>query len=123
MATRITITIQGTTFDAKLNDSPIATRVADSLPRTVRMSRWGEEYYGKIGLGADNAADATDVVEVGAIAYWPPGDALCFFFGPTPVSRGSEPRAASEVTVLGAITSDNARELSKFGGSIAAELR
>ena len=123
MATAVTINIDGVVFEAELNDSAIAGRVAELLPANVRMSRWGEEYYGSIGLGADNADGAIEVVEVGAIAYWPPGDALCFFFGPTPVSRGSEPRAASEVTVIGRFTSDNVRELSGLGGSILAEIK
>lgn len=123
MATAVTISIAGVVFDAELNNSAIAGRVAQLLPLRVRMSRWGEEYYGSIGLGVDNEAGAIEVVEVGAIAYWPPGDALCFFFGPTPVSRGSEPRAASEVTVIGRFTSDNGLELSGLSGSIRAEIK
>ena len=86
------------------------------------MSRWGDEYYGSVGLGLENDADARDVLEVGEIAYWPPGDALCVFFGPTPASKGSEPRAASAVTVLGRITSENVDHLKEFGSSVKATL-
>ena len=42
-------------------------------------------------------------VEVGDVAYWPPGRALCIFWGPTPASRGPEPRAASPVNVFGKV--------------------
>ena len=35
--------------------------------------------------------------------YWPPGNAMCLFFGPTPASTGEESRAASPVTVVGKI--------------------
>jgi hypothetical protein len=43
---------------------------------------------------------------VGEIAYWPPGSAFCIFFGPTPASEGSEPRAASPVNPAGQIEGD-----------------
>ena len=86
------------------------------------LSRWGDEYYGPIGLKMPNDADARDVVEVGTLAYWPAGDSLCIFFGPTPVSVSDEPRAASEVTVLGRIkgSTDSLRSL---GSSVAVRIR
>jgi hypothetical protein len=37
------------------------------------------------------------------LGYWPTGNAFCIFFGPTPVSRGKEIRAASAVNVFGRI--------------------
>jgi hypothetical protein len=43
---------------------------------------------------------------VGTLAYWPPGQAFCIFFGPTPASKGREPRAYSPVNRLGRITGD-----------------
>jgi hypothetical protein len=46
------------------------------------------------------------VVEVGDVAYWPPGESMCIFFGPTPASLASEPRAYSPVNVFGKITGD-----------------
>jgi len=45
-------------------------------------------------------------VEVGEIAFWPPGNAFCIFWGPTPASSGSQPMAASPVNVLGKIDGD-----------------
>jgi hypothetical protein len=48
-----------------------------------------------------------EVVEKGAIGYWPPGRALCLFFGPTPASKNPEEiRPASAVTVVGRILAD-----------------
>ena len=44
-----------------------------------------------------------EVVELGDLGYWPPGQAFCPFFGPTPASQGDEIRPASEVTVIGKI--------------------
>lgn len=43
---------------------------------------------------------------MGAVAYWPPGSALCLFFGRTPASVGDEIRPASAVNALGAIEGD-----------------
>jgi hypothetical protein len=43
---------------------------------------------------------------VGDLGFWPPGHAFCIFFGPTPVSRGSEVRPASAVNVVGRIAGD-----------------
>ena len=44
-----------------------------------------------------------EVVELGDLGYWPPSQAFCLFFGPTPASQGDEIRPASEVTVIGKI--------------------
>ncbi|MEM4810940.1 MAG: cyclophilin-like family protein, partial [Thermofilum sp.] len=48
----------------------------------------------------------SEVVELGDVAYWPPGEALCIFFGPTPVSRPGEIRPASPVNVIGKVKGD-----------------
>ena len=82
-----------------------AKAVTDALPIRGRGSRWGDEIYFSIGVSAQSE-NAKDVVEVGDIAYWPPGQALCIFFGPTPASRGQEPRAASPVNVFGKVHGD-----------------
>ena len=54
----------------------------------------------------DVERNAVDVVEIGNLAYWPPGNALCIFFGPTPVSLADECRAASPVNIIGEIEGD-----------------
>jgi len=104
--TRIRITAGKVALEAELNDSGTAQKVAAALPITGRASRWGEEIYFSIEVQDDEAADARDLMEVGEIAYWAPGSAFCIFWGPTPASNGSEPRAASPVNVLGKIDGD-----------------
>jgi len=53
------------------------------------------------------AAEAPrEVVELGDLGYWPPGQAFCIFFGPTPMSRGNEIRPASAVNVIGRVVGD-----------------
>jgi hypothetical protein len=56
-------------------------------------------------------------MEVGELAVWPTGNALCIFFGPTPASKGDEPRAVSPVNPVGRLL-DNPEDLRKLGDSI-----
>ena len=83
------------------------------------MSRWGDEYYGSLNdpLDLAESADAREAMVVGELAYWPPGNALCIFFGPTPASTGPEPRAASPVNPLGMLDGD-VKALRPLGASI-----
>jgi len=37
------------------------------------------------------------------MAYWPQGNALCLFFGPTPVSTADEIKPLSAVNIIGRI--------------------
>lgn len=82
-----------------------AKAVLAALPLESEARRWGDEvYFGvPIELGVENAQEE---VEVGDLAYWPQGPALCIFFGPTPASEGNRPRAASGVNVFGKILGD-----------------
>jgi hypothetical protein len=121
MSTKLSIQIQDQSFSAQLNDSPAAAKLLAALPMTLRMSRWGDEYYGDCGLGLSADDSAREILEVGEIAYWPPGSALCFFFGPTPASTDERPRAASEVVPLGRFAG-NVDALKSFGSSIEAEI-
>jgi hypothetical protein len=49
---------------------------------------------------------STTSIKVGDIGFWPPGNALAIFFGPTPMSTGSDPVPASEVNLVGKIIGD-----------------
>ena len=48
-------------------------------------------------------------VELGTLAFWPPGNAFCIFYGRTPASTDRTPRAASPVNVVGVLSGDAAR--------------
>jgi hypothetical protein len=104
----ITITAGKVSLPATLDDSPSAQAVWNALPIEARANRWGEEIYFEIGVHLDEAGDARAEMQVGELAYWPPGSAFCIFFGPTPVSRGQAPRAASNVNPLGIVDGDAA---------------
>jgi hypothetical protein len=117
MPTPVIIKTGDLNLNAELNDSPSAGKLKELLPLEFSMSRWGEEYYGDCGIKAALSQDARDVMEVGELAVWPTGRALCIFFGPTPASEGDEPRAVSPVNPVGKLISDF-RGLKKLGGSI-----
>ena len=91
---------------AALNDSPTADAVWNALPLEARANTWGNETYFAIPVHVKEAADAQEAVDMGALAYWAPGNAFCIFFGRTPASRGNEPRAASAVNVFGQVEGD-----------------
>ncbi|HCU74094.1 MAG TPA: hypothetical protein DGO43_09800 [Chloroflexi bacterium] len=99
----IRITVDKIEIDAQLSDTPAALALWEALPIERTVNTWGHEFYFDIGIRIENSAEASDIVEVGDIAYWPPGSALCIFFGRTPASQGQEIRAASPVTVLGTL--------------------
>ena len=103
---RIRITAGSTTVVAELSTSETATLLWDALPFTGRVQTWGDEIYFSVPVQAEVDDDAVETVERGAVAYWPPGRALCLFWGPTPMSRGDEIRPASAVNVFGRIEGD-----------------
>ena len=100
------ITAGDVTVSAQLNDSPTARLLWDALPIDGKANRWGDEIYFSIPVDVDEESDARAAVEVGEIAFWPPGNAFCIFWGPTPASQGDQPMAASPVNVLGKIDGD-----------------
>jgi hypothetical protein len=103
---QITISTIGITLQAYLIDTPTAEEIWKNLPIKGTVNVWGEEIYFTIPLKIALEADATQDLEVGALAYWPNGPALCIFFGPTPASTGTKPRAYSPVNIIGHITDD-----------------
>ena len=117
MPTPIRIQIGTLELSAELNDSPTAKTLMSLLPIEFSMSRWGDEYYGDCGIKTGLSPDARDIMEVGELAVWPTGNALCIFFGPTPASRENEPRAVSPVNPVGKLI-DNSEALKKLGSSI-----
>ena len=102
---KVTIRCENITITAFLNESQTARSLWNALPIEGITQRWGDEIYFSIPVN-DVERNAVDVVEIGNLAYWPPGNALCIFFGPTPVSLADECRAASPVNIIGKIEGD-----------------
>jgi hypothetical protein len=96
------VVVDGTPLPVELTDECPETRAAieRALPIEGEATRWGEELY--VGTGVDVPAEnARAEVERGSLAYWPRGNVVCLFWGPTPASTGDEPRATSPVNVFG----------------------
>ena len=121
MGQKIEIDIDGQRVPAELNDSTTAKLFAETLPATISLSRWGDEYYGGCGVNTAEAEDAREIMEVGELAYWAPGSAFCIFFGPTPASTDDRPRAASPANPMGKITGD-ATVFRPLGGSVTVTI-
>ena len=100
-----TIRIKAGTIEviAELNTTKTAQAIWEALPIRGYVNRWGDEIYFNVPVRLEEE-DAKELVSIGDLGYWPPGTALCLFFGPTPISKGKEIRPASAVNVFGRIT-------------------
>ncbi|MBI2872698.1 MAG: hypothetical protein HYY00_05870 [Chloroflexi bacterium] len=101
----VSISAGPVTLAATLNGSATADAIWSALPIEATARTWGDEIYFPIPV-SHGEEKAQEVVEVGDVGYWPPGKALCLFFGPTPASHGSEVRPASPVNMVGRIQGD-----------------
>jgi hypothetical protein len=106
MSNRIYIKSGLLQLEATLNDTDLAASLWNALPISAAANTWGDEIYFGIPVDAE-LENAQEVVDLGDLAYWPPGRAFCVFFGPTPASRGDEIRPASAVTVIGKVEGDS----------------
>ena len=104
---KIIITAGDISLSAELNNNPTAQQIWEALPIEGVAITWGDEIYFDIPVVAEQEPDARADVAVGELGYWPVGHAFCIFFGPTPVSSGSQPRAASPVNILGNVLGDS----------------
>jgi len=105
MKRKIKIIVGKLELEAWLNETKTATKVFEALPITSTVNTWGDEIYFTIPVTA-GAEDAKELVSLGDIAYWPPGKAMCIFFGKTPISKGDEIRPASPVNIIGKVDGD-----------------
>jgi len=108
---QIRIKIGGVIALGELYETKTADAIWQALPLRSNIHTWGEEIYFSIPLKMELEA-GQEVVDLGNLAYWPPGNAFCIFFGPTPVSRPGEVRAASAVDVFGSLV-DNPKVFKK----------
>lgn len=100
---KIKIVINGNIqLQGLLNETITARKVHAALPLQGQGKTWGEEIYFATGVKA-RLENPREVLQPGEIAYWPPMQAICIFFGPTPASRGDEIRAAGPVNIFGMV--------------------
>ncbi len=120
---KLTISFEGLSITAELDDTPTARAVLGALPIDGIAHVWGDEIYFEIPLGLPLEPEARANVEIGELGYWPTGSAFCVFFGPTPMSTGEKPVAASAVNIFGRIEGDTSPLKSiPSGATIRVEL-
>jgi len=103
---RIAIQIGTLSMEAELNDTSTAQKIVAALPLRSSFNTWGDEIYFSIPINATLDDSAQEVVELGALGYWPPGKAFCIFFGQTPASQPGKIMPASAVNVIGKVLGD-----------------
>ena len=109
------VSVDDVELAAEWTDDNPETRAAieAALPIEGRATRWGDELYVRTPVDVP-AENARNEVPEGAVAYWPQGNAVCLFWGPTPASVGEEPRAAAPVNVVAIL--DNPGRLDTIDG-------
>lgn len=93
-------------FEVELADTPTARAVLAALPFSSTAQTWGEEVYFEAPVEAKLEPGAQQVVEPGTVCFWVEGSSLALPYGPTPASKGSEPRLVSPCNVLGRVAGD-----------------
>ena len=85
--------------------------ILDNLPVEVNIHKWGEELYTDRTTIAVEQEDnlKTEVNELD-VAYWPEGNALCLFYGPTPISKNGKILAYSPVNIIGKIIGSSSKD-------------
>ncbi|MBU2563880.1 MAG: hypothetical protein KJ568_05465 [Actinobacteria bacterium] len=110
-------------FLVELNDSKTSQEIIKKLPIVSRANRWGDEIYFQIPVYFE-LENGIEILDTGSVAYWPPGNAFCIFFGKTPASTKDKPQAASPVTVIGKIIDNKSLpDLKKISDGDIIELR
>ena len=116
----IKIIVGATELEAEIYDTELGGKISGMLPLEARPNRWGDEIY--FGIPLDHSLqNEQEEVEVGELAFWPPGKGFCIFYGPTPASEGNTPKAASEVEVFGRVRADATVLKKESGNSVRVE--
>jgi hypothetical protein len=113
----IKFTDSGKTVYIELDDSQspkTVEAILDNLPIEVKINRWGDELY------TDKTPIVAEEENAQPVAYWPEGNALCLFYGPTPISKSpDEILPYSPVNIVGKIiTRDDILDEFKDGSTV-----
>lgn len=77
--------------------------ILENLPIQVKINKWGDELYTDKTQIVEKEEDGKRQVNVFDVAYWPEGNSLCLFYGPTPISQEGKILAYSPVNIVGRI--------------------
>jgi len=85
--------------------------ILDNLPVEVSINKWGEELYtDRTTITVEQEDNAKTEVNALDVAYWPEGNALCLFYGPTPISKNGKILAYSPVNIVGKIVDSSNKD-------------
>ena len=84
------------------------------LPFTLKENLWGDEIYTDPAPFSTPEENSKSVVELFDVAFWPPGKAICLFYGPTPISEKNQIKPYSPVNIIGKIMEPNKTILNKI---------
>ena len=104
-------------IDLELDDSQCPKTVSlflKHLPFTLNANIWGDEIYTDPASFYAPEENAKSTVELFDVAFWPPGKAICLFYGPTPISEKNQIKPYSPVNVIGKIILPDKKILSKI---------
>jgi hypothetical protein len=119
---RMRFTIGKVVLEVEVKAGATADALYKAAPFESTAHLWGEEVYFSTPVRAAQEPDARTVMELGEIAYWPPGNAIAIGFGPTPASRGDEIRLASPCNVWAVALGDvKALKSVRAGAKITVE--
>ena len=106
----VTFTDSGKIVFIELDDSQspkTVKAILDNLPIEVRINKWRDELYTERTPIVAEEENAQSIVNLLDVAYWPEGNALCLFYGPTPISKSpNEILPYSPVNIVGKIISE-----------------
>lgn len=104
------------TVSVELSDSQSPNTVKailENLPIEVNINKWGEELYTDKTSIVAQEENAKSEVNLFDVAFWPEGNAICLFYGPTPISKGGKILPYSPVNIVGRIISTPDNVLNK----------
>ncbi|AJZ75056.1 cyclophilin-like family protein [Candidatus Nitrosotenuis cloacae] len=98
-------------------DDSLALKTVSSLlkhlPFELDANVWGKEIYTSHAPFSAPPENSQDVVDLFDVAFWPPGKAICLFYGPTPIGTNGEIKPYSPVNMIGKIILPNTKILPK----------
>ncbi len=97
-------------LEGQLNNTRTAGEIYQNLPLQGVGETWGEEIYFSTSIKVE-PENPLEVLNEGDLAYWPPMQAFCIFYGPTPAGRETEVKAAGPVNVFGKISEEGIKSL------------
>lgn len=105
-------------------DSPNTIKsLLEALPFSINLHIWGEEIYSSECPIKSKEENSKSLVSLNDVGFWPPGKAICLFYGPTPIGDPGEIKPYSPVNIIGKIHSPDKSVLKMIKDGTKATLQ